>query len=68
MTILFNKIAHEFDTDPELGKIERSQPLSVEPCDDFVMLTQWDGTGDYQHCILVERGDVQELVEALLKA
>ena len=68
MTILFNKIAHEFDTDPELGKIERSQPRSVEPCDDFVMLLQWDGTGDYQHCILVERGDVQELVEALLKA
>ena len=68
MTILYNEIIDEFDPDPELDECDRAQPLSVEPCDYFVMLTQWDGTGEMQHCILVERRDVQALIEALLRS
>lgn len=68
MTILFDKIIHEFDPDPKFAEWERAQPLSVEPCDTFVVLTQWDGTGECQHCILVERRDVQALIEALQRS
>ena len=68
MTILYNQIIHEFDPDPELAEYDRAQPLSVEPCDAFVLLTQWDGTGEGQHGILVERRDVQALIEALQRA
>ena len=68
MTILFDKVIYEFDPDPELAERYRAQPISVEPCDDFVMLTQWDGTGENQHCILIERRDVQALIEALQRA
>lgn len=68
MTILYNEIIHEFDPDPALDADDRAQPLSVEPCDAFVMLTQWDGTGENQHFILVERHDVQALIEALQRA
>ena len=45
-----------------------AQPLSVEPSDDFIVLTQWDCTGECQHCILVERRDKQALIEALLRS
>ena len=68
MTILFDKIIHEHDGDPLFYKPDYAQPLSVEPADDFIILTQWDGTGECQHCILVERRDKQALIEALMRA
>ena len=68
MTILFNQIIHEFDPDPKFDEYDRAQPLSVEPSNDFIVLTQWDSTGECQHCILVERRDVQALIEALQRA
>lgn len=68
MTILFDKTIHEFDPNPKFAELERAQPLSVEPCGTFVVLTQWDGTGECQHCILVERRDIQALIEALQRS
>lgn len=68
MTILFDQIIHEFDPDPKFAEWERAQPISVEPYDFFVTLTQWDSTGEMRHCILVERRDVQALIEALQRA
>lgn len=68
MTILFDKIIPEFDPDPKFAEWERAQPISVEPSDNFIVLTQWDGTGECQHCILVERRDKQALIEALMRA
>ena len=68
MSILFDQIIHEFDPDPKFAEWERAQPVSVEPSDDFVILTQWDCTGEMQHCILVERQDVQALIEALQRS
>lgn len=68
MTILFNQTNRGFDPDPALDADDRAQPLSVEPCDAFVMLSQWDGTGEDQHFILVERQDVQALIEALQRS
>lgn len=68
MTILFDQIIHDYDENPLFDEPDYAQPLSVEPADDFIVLTQWDGTGDSQHCILVERRDVQALIEALLRS
>ena len=68
MTILFDKIIHEYDESRQFDEPDYAQPLSVEPSDDFIVLTQWDGAGEYQHCILVERRDKQALIEALMKA
>ena len=68
MTILFDKIIHEFDPDPKFAEWDRAQPLSVEPSDDYLVLTQWDCTGESQHCILVERRDKQAFIEALMRA
>ena len=68
MTILFDKIIHEYDENPQFDEPDYAQPLSVEPSDDFIVLTQWDGTGDSRHCILVERRDKQVLIDALMKA
>ena len=68
MTILFDQIIHEFDPDPKFDEYDRAQPLSVEPYDVFVVLTQWDGGGEIKHCILVERRDVQALIEALQRS
>ena len=68
MTILFDKIIYENDENPKFAERDRAQPLSVEPADDFIVLTQWDGTGEYQHCILVERRDKQAFIEALMRA
>ena len=68
MTILFDKIIYEYDENPKFAERDRAQPLSVEPADDFIVLTQWDGTGEYQHCILVERRDKQAFIEALMRA
>ena len=68
MTILFDKIIHKYDENPLFDEPDYSQPLSVEPSDDFIVLTQWDGTGECQHCILVERRDKQAFIEALMGA
>ena len=68
MTILFDTIIHEFDPDPKFAEWDRTQPISVEPSDDYILLTQWDCTGEYQNCILVERRDKQAFIEALMRA
>ena len=68
MTIRFNRISYEYDENPLFDEPDYAQPLSVEPCGDFIVLTQWDGTGECQHCILVERRDKQALIEALMRA
>ena len=68
MTILFDTIIHEYDENPLFNELDYAQPLSVEPSGDFIVLTQWDCAGEYQHCILVERRDKQALIEALMKA
>ena len=68
MSILFDKIIHGYDENPLFDEPDYAQPLSVEPSDDFIVLTQWDGTGECQHCILVERRDVQALIEALQRS
>ena len=68
MTILFDKIVHEYDENPLFDEPDYAQPLSVEPSDDFIVLTQWDGTGECQHCILVERRDKQAFIDALMRA
>ena len=68
MTILFDTIIHEFDPDPKFAEYERAQPVSVEPSDFFVVLTQWDSGGEFQHTLLVEHRDIQALIEALQRA
>ena len=65
MTILYNKIIHEFDPDPKFAEYDRAQPVAVDPSDSFVVLTQFDSDREFQHTILVERRDVQALIEAL---
>ena len=68
MTILFDKIVYDYDPHPLFDEPDYVQPLSVDPSDDFIVLTQWDGTGECQHCILVERRDKQAFIEALMRA
>ena len=68
MTILFDQIIHEFDPDPKFAEWEWAQPVAVDPSDTFVVLTQWDSGGEFQHTILVERQDVQALIEALQRS
>ena len=68
MTILFDKSIHEYDENPKFAKRDRAQPISVEPGNLFVVLTQWDSGGEFQHCILVERRDKQAFIEALMRA
>ena len=68
MTILYNQVIHEFDPDPKFAEYDRAQPISVEPGDFFVVLTQWGSGGEFQYCILVERSDKQALIEALMRA
>ena len=68
MTILINKSPNKYDPNPLFDAPDYAQPLGVEPSDDFIVLTQWDGTGEYEHCILVERRDKQALLEALMRA
>ena len=68
MTILFDKIIHEYGPNPPFDKPDYAQPLSVEPSDEFIVLIQRDGMGECQHCILVERRDKDALIEALQRA
>ena len=68
MTILINKSANEYDPNPLFDEPDYAQPLGVEPFGTFIVLTQWDGTGDSRHCILIERRDKQALIEALQRA
>ena len=68
MTILYDTIVHEYDENPLFDEPDYAQPLAVEPSDDFIILTQWDCTGECRQCILVERRDKDALIEALQRA
>ena len=68
MTILFDRSIPEFDPDPKFAEYNREQPISVEPYDVFIVLTQWDSGGEFRHTVLVERRDIQALIEALQRA
>lgn len=68
MTILFDQIIHEFDPDQRFAEYDRAQPVAVDPSNTFVVLTQWDSGGEFQHTLLVERRDVQALIEALRRS
>lgn len=65
MTILTNQPLPQFDEDPDLDALDRAQPLHVRKEGSFIVLIQWDGAGEDQHCILVERADVPALIQAL---
>lgn len=65
MTILFDQQVPEFDDSDELRECDRAQPLVVEPCDHFVMLTQHDGGNDCTHYVLIERRDIEAFIEAI---
>ena len=68
MTILYNQAIHKFDQDLKFAEYDRAQPVAVDPSDTFVVLTQFDSGGEFQHTILVERRDKQALIEALMRA
>ena len=68
MTVLFNQVIHEFDRDPKFAEYDRAQPVAVDSSTTFVVLTQWESGSEFQHTILVERRDVQALIEALQRA
>lgn len=68
MTILFDQIVHEFYRDPQYNEPDRAQPISVDPSDEFVVLTQWDHVGEEVHYIMVERRDLEALIEALQRS
>lgn len=64
MSILTNQLPPQFDEDLSVAPY-RAQPLHVRKAAYFVVLTQWDGAGEDQHCILVERADIPALTAAL---
>lgn len=68
MTIMTNIIDIGFDPSPELESYSKAQPIVVNGGEDFIILEQWDGNADDHHCILVERRDVQALIDALLRS
>jgi hypothetical protein len=65
MTILVNQNSPDFDEDPIYQEPDRAQPITIYCGNDFIVLTQQDGTGECEHCILVEFRDVPALIDAL---
>ena len=61
--ILTNQPLPPFNED--LNTPRRAQHLHVRKAPYFIVLTQWDGAGEDQHCILVERADIPALIQAL---
>ena len=62
--ILTNQPLPPFDEDLSISPL-LAQPLHVRKSDAFIVLTQWDCEGDDLHCILVERRDIDALIQAL---
>ena len=44
---------------------ELAQPIDVKSRDYFVVIEQWDGTGEMQHCIIVAHEDVDDFVRRI---
>lgn len=42
------------------------QPIIVRPqCDEFVAIIQWDGTGEFQHWVLVPNDQIDGVIQKL---
>lgn len=68
MTIISKNPWVDYDSDPVLDAPDRTQPVTVDSGQDFIILCQRDGDPDNgPHIILVERRDVQALIAALLE-
>lgn len=68
MTIISKNPWVDFDPDPALDAPDRTQPITVDSGEDFIILCQCDGDPDNgPHTILVGRRDVQALITALLE-
>lgn len=65
MTIVRDDEFPEFDEDPALEADDRAQPLAIDVVDAFVVLRQWDGDRETDHCILIERRDLRELLQII---
>lgn len=69
MTILFNQQAPEFDPDPALDEPDRAQPVVIDSGGDaFVVIMQQDAANEGMHYILIERQDLEEVIEMLLRS
>ena len=67
MTLLINQRVPPFDHAAELEAADRAQPISVESSEDFIILSQQDGTNEQTHCVLLEKRDIRALIEVLLR-
>lgn len=68
MTIISKSDWVDFDPDPALNAPDRTQPITVDSGEDFIILCQCDGHPNCErYTILVERRDVQALIAALLE-
>jgi hypothetical protein len=42
------------------------QPLTIRPQGfEFIALIQWDGTGEFQHWVLIDRGNLDDVIKQL---
>ena len=47
---------------------ELAQPIDIEGHVYFVVVEQWDGTGEMQHCVIVANDDVDDFVRRIQEA
>lgn len=45
---------------------DQCQPITVEPVFTHILVFQWDGTGEMEHCVAVRQDKVLDTVAAML--
>lgn len=47
---------------------EEAQPFSVESQGPFVAVVQWDGTGEFQHWVLIPKAEIETFIAQVREA
>lgn len=63
--VLLNSRSELPQYDEELYDTDSSQQISVLDQEPYVALVQWDGAGESRHWLLVDKEEVETLIEKL---
>ena len=47
---------------------DQAQPYEVVPQHEFISIRQWDGTGEFEHWVLIPKSDLETFINTLREA
>jgi len=51
---------------PEYNYLVEDPPWMINSNSEYISIEQWEGTGEFHHCVLIPRNELDSFIESLL--